>query len=390
MKILSVNAGSSSLKFTLIELPEEEVVVTGTFEKIGIEGSFYTIKYNGEKIKKEVELKDHTESVKILMQELIDMKILSSYEDLDGVGHRVVNGGDYYDSIIINKDVEDKIEEFIPLAPLHIPANLSGIRSFTSILPNTPQIAVFDTSFHQTMDDEEFLYAVPLDWYNKFSVRKYGFHGTSHRYIAEKMKEMTGEDKKIICCHLGNGASLCAIKNGKSVDTSMGFTPLAGFIMGTRSGDIDPAIIPYIMKKTNSTADEVVDSLNKKSGMLALSGISSDMRDVEEAYLSKDPRCITAINMYVKKIANYISMYNTLLQGADYIVFTAGVGENSDIVRDLIVKKFDFMGVKLDEEKNKTRGISGIISTDDSSIKVMVLPTNEELMIAKDTYNLIK
>lgn len=390
MKILSVNAGSSSLKFTLIELPEEEVVVTGTFEKIGIEGSFYTIKYNGEKIKKEVELKDHTESVKILMQELIDMKILSSYEDLDGVGHRVVNGGDYYDSIIINKDVEDKIEEFIPLAPLHIPANLSGIRSFTSILPNTPQIAVFDTSFHQTMDDEEFLYAVPLDWYNKFSVRKYGFHGTSHRYIAEKMKEITGEDKKIICCHLGNGASLCAIKNGKSVDTSMGFTPLAGFIMGTRSGDIDPAIIPYIMKKTNSTADEVVDSLNKKSGMLALSGISSDMRDVEEAYLSKDPRCITAINMYVKKIANYISMYNTLLQGADYIVFTAGVGENSDIVRDLIVKKFDFMGVKLDEEKNKTRGISGIISTDDSSIKVMVLPTNEELMIAKDTYNLIK
>jgi acetate kinase len=390
MKILSVNAGSSSLKFTLIELPEEEVVVSGTFEKIGIDGSFYTIKYNGEKIRKEVELKNHTDSVKILMQELIDMKILSSYEDLDGVGHRVVNGGNYFDSTIITKEVEDKIEEYIPLAPLHIPANLAGIRSFQSILPNTPQIAVFDTSFHQTMDDEEYLYAVPLDWYKNFSVRKYGFHGTSHKYIAEKMKEIIGEDKKIISCHLGNGASLCAIKNGKCVDTSMGFTPLAGFIMGTRSGDIDSAIIPYIMKKTNSTADEVVDALNKKSGMLALSGISSDMRDIEEAYLNKDPRCVTAMNMYVKKIANYISMYNTLLQGAEYIVFTAGVGENSDIVRDLLIKRFNFMGVKLVEEKNKTRGFCGIISTEDSTIKVMVLPTNEELMIAKDTYDLIK
>ena len=390
MKILSVNAGSSSLKFTLIELPEEEVVVSGTFEKIGIDGSFYTIKYNGEKIRKEVELKNHTDSVKILMQELIDMNILSSYEDLDGVGHRVLNGGKYFESVLVDNEVEDAIEELIPLGPLHIPANLAGIRSFKSILPNTPQIAVFDTSFHQTMDDEEYLYAVPLDWYKNFSVRKYGFHGTSHKYIAEKMKEIIGEDKKIISCHLGNGASLCAIKNGKCVDTSMGFTPLAGFIMGTRSGDIDSAIIPYIMKKTNSTADEVVDVLNKKSGMLALSGISSDMRDIEEAYLNKDPRCVTAMNMYVKKIANYISMYNTLLQGAEYIVFTAGVGENSDIVRDLLIKRFNFMGVKLVEEKNKTRGFCGIISTEDSTIKVMVLPTNEELMIAKDTYDLIK
>ena len=390
MKILSVNAGSSSLKFTLIELPEEEVVVSGTFEKIGIDGSFYTIKYNGEKIRKEVELKNHTDSVKILMQELIDMNILSSYEDLDGVGHRVLNGGKYFESVLVDNEVEDAIEELIPLGPLHIPANLAGIRSFKSILPNTPQIAVFDTSFHQTMDDEEYLYAVPLDWYKNFSVRKYGFHGTSHKYIAEKMKEIIGEDKKIISCHLGNGASLCAIKNGKCVDTSMGFTPLAGFIMGTRSGDIDSAIIPYIMKKTDSTADEVVDVLNKKSGMLALSGISSDMRDIEEAYLNKDPRCVTAMNMYVKKIANYISMYNTLLQGAEYIVFTAGVGENSDIVRDLLIKRFNFMGVKLVEEKNKTRGFCGIISTEDSTIKVMVLPTNEELMIAKDTYDLIK
>ena len=390
MEILSVNAGSSSLKFTLIELPFEKVVVSGTFEKIGLDGSFYTIKYKGEKIKKEAKLKDHTAAVKILMDELIDMKILDSYEDLDGVGHRVLHGGDtYFDSIIITPEVEDKIEELFPLGPLHNPANLAGIRSFKKILPNTPQVAVFDTAFHQTMDAEEYLYAVPMEWYEKFSVRKYGFHGTSHKYIAAKMREILGEDKKIISCHLGNGASLCAIKDGKCVDTSMGFTPLAGFIMGTRSGDIDPSIIPYIMDKTGKTAAEVVNDLNKKSGMLALSGISSDMRDVEEAYLNKDPRCVRAMNMYIKHIANYLSMYNTLLEGAEYIVFTAGVGENSDVVRKLLIDKFKFMGVKLDEEKNSTRGITGEISTEDSTIKVVVLPTDEELMIAKDTYNLI-
>ncbi len=390
MEILSVNAGSSSLKFTLIELPFEKVVVSGTFEKIGLDGSFYTIKYKGEKIKKEAKLKDHTAAVKILMDELIDMKILDSYEDLDGVGHRVLHGGDtYFDSIIITPEVEDKIEELFPLGPLHNPANLAGIRSFKKILPNTPQVAVFDTAFHQTMDAEEYLYAVPMEWYEKFSVRKYGFHGTSHKYIAAKMREILGEDKKIISCHLGNGASLCAIKDGKCVDTSMGFTPLAGFIMGTRSGDIDPSIIPYIMDKTGKTAAEVVNDLNKKSGMLALSGISSDMRDVEEAYLNKDPRCVRAMNMYIKHVANYLSMYNTLLEGAEYIVFTAGVGENSDVVRKLLIDKFKFMGVKLDEEKNSTRGITGEISTEDSTIKVVVLPTDEELMIAKDTYNLI-
>ena len=390
MEILSVNAGSSSLKFTLFELPFEKVVVSGTFEKIGIDGSFYTIKYNGEKIRKETPLKDHTAAVKILMNELIDMKILDSYEDLDAVGHRVVHGGDtYFESIIITPEVEAKIEELIPLSPLHNPANLTGIRSFKKILPKTPQVAVFDTAFHQTMDDEEYLYAVPMDWYEKFGVRKYGFHGTSHKYIATKMKEIIGEDKKIISCHLGNGASLCAIKGGKCVDTSMGFAPLAGFIMGTRSGDIDPSIIPYVMSKTGETVDEVLGDLNKKSGMLALSGISSDMRDIEEAYLNKDPRCVRAMNMYIKHIANYLSMYNTLLEGTDYIVFTAGIGENSNVVRKLLIDKFKYLGVKIDEEKNDTRGITGEISTEDSTIKVVVLPTNEELMIAKDTYNLV-
>ena len=391
MKILSVNAGSSSLKFTLIELPEEKVLVSGTFEKIGIEGSFYTIKYNGEKIKKEVELENHTKAVEILMSELIDMKILDSYDDLDGVGHRVLTGGDtYFESIIVDDAVESKIEELFPLGPLHMPANLAGIRSFKAILPDTPQVAVFDTAFHQSMDEEEFLYPVPLDWYEKFAVRKYGFHGTSHRYISLKMKEILGEDKKIICCHLGNGASLCAIKNGKCVDTSMGFTPLAGIIMGTRSGDIDPSIIPYVMEKTGMTADEVVNALNKKSGMLALSGVSSDMRDVEDAFVAKDARSVRAMNMYVKHIANYLSMYNTLLEGADAIVFTAGVGENSPLTRELIIDKFKYLGVSLDSEKNNTRGISGEVSTEDSSIKVFVLPTNEELMIAKDTFDLIK
>ena len=391
MEILVVNAGSSSLKFTLMDLPDEKVIVNGTFEKIGIDGSFYTIKYNGEKIRKEVELKNHTDAVKILMNELIDMKIIKSYDEIDAVGHRVVHGGDtYYESIVITPEVEDKIEELIPLGPLHNPANLTGIRSFKEILPKTPQVAVFDTAFHQTMNEEEFLYPVPMDWYEKFAVRKYGFHGTSHRFIATKMKEIIGEDKKIISCHLGNGASLCAIKDGKCMDTSMGFAPLAGIIMGTRSGDIDPSIIPYVMDKTGKNVDEVLSDLNKKSGMLALSGVSSDMRDVEEAYLNKDPRSIKAMNMYVKHIANYISMYNTLLEGTDYIVFTAGIGENSPLVRELVIDRFKFMGIKLDEEKNNTRGISGIISEDDSTVKVVVLPTDEELMIAKDTYNLVK
>ena len=391
MEILSVNAGSSSLKFTLIELPFEKVVVSGTFEKIGIDGSFYTIKYNGEKIKKEVELKNHTDAVKILMNELIDMKILDSYDDLEAVGHRVVHGGDtYFESTLITPEVEDKIEELIPLGPLHNPANLTGIRSFKEILPNIPQVAVFDTAFHQTMDAEEYLYPVPMDWYDKFAVRKYGFHGTSHRFIATKMKEIIGEDKKIISCHLGNGASLCAIKDGKCVDTSMGFAPLAGVIMGTRSGDIDPSLITYVMSKTGESAEEVLNDLNKKSGMLALSGVSSDMRDIEEAYMNKDPRCVRAMNMYAKHIANYLSMYNTLLEGTDYIVFTAGIGENSPLVRQMVIDKFAYLGIKLDEEKNNTRGINGIISTEDSTVKVVVLSTDEELMIAKDTYNLIK
>ena len=390
MKILSVNAGSSSLKFTLLELPEEKVIISGTFEKIGIEGSFYTIKYNGNKDRKEVKLENHTDAVKILLDELINYKVIKKYEEIDGIGHRLVHGGDKYtESVLINEDVLNTVEKLVPLAPLHNPANLVGVRSFMEVLPNTPMVAVFDTAFHQTMKEEEFLYAVPREWYERYGVRRYGFHGTSHRFIANKMRETLGEDKKIISCHIGNGASICAIKDGKSIATSMGFTPIAGVIMGTRCGDIDVGLIPYVMSQTKKKFDDVMTDLNKNSGMLGLTGVSSDMRDVEEGYNNKDPKCITAMNMYADKIVDYISMYDAKLEGAEYIVFTAGVGENSDVVREMVCKRLAYRGIKLDEEKNKTRGINGIISTDDSSVKVCVLSTDEELMIAKDTYDLI-
>ena len=390
MKILSVNAGSSSLKFTMLELPEEKVIISGTFEKIGIDGSFYTIKYNGNKDRKEVKLESHTDAVKILLDELINYKVIKSYDEIDGVGHRLVHGGDKYtESVIINDDVLKTVEKLVPLAPLHNPANLVGVRSFMEVLPNTPMVAVFDTAFHQTMEDDEFLYALPYEWYERYGVRRYGFHGTSHRFIANKMKELVGSDKKIISCHIGNGASMCAIKDGKSIATSMGFTPIAGVVMGTRCGDIDVGLIPYVMSQTKKKFDEVMSDLNKKSGMIGLTGVSSDMRDVEEGYNNKDPKCVTAMNIYTNRIVDYISMYNTKLEGAEYIVFTAGVGENSDVVRKMVIDKLAFMGVKLDEEKNSTRGISGVISTEDSTIKVCVIPTDEELMIAKDTYDLI-
>ncbi len=390
MKILSVNAGSSSLKFTMIELPEEKVMISGTFEKIGLDDSFYTIKYNGNKDKKEAKLESHTDAVKILLEELINYKVIKSYDEIDGVGHRIVHGGDKYtESVIIDESVLKTVEELTPLAPLHNPANLVGIRSFMEVLPDTKMVAVFDTAFHQTMPKEEYLYALPYDWYKNYGVRRYGFHGTSHRYIATKMNELLGEDRKIISCHIGNGASICAIKDGKSIATSMGFTPIAGVIMGTRCGDIDVGLLPYVMSQTKEKFDEVMNDLNKKSGVLGLTGVSSDMRDVEEGYNNKDERCITALNMYANKVAEYISMYNTKLEGADAIVFTAGVGENSDLMRSLIIKRLSFMGIKLDEEKNSQRGIDGEISSDDSTIKVYVIPTDEELMIAKDTYNLI-
>jgi len=392
MKILSVNAGSSSLKFTLFELPEKKELISGTFEKIGIGNSFYTIKLNGEKIKREVDLRDHAVAVKYLIEELLNNKVIDSLDDLDGVGHRLVHGGTKFaKSVIINDEVMAAAEECIELAPIHNPANITGINAFKSALPNTPQIAVFDTAYHQTMKNTEYLYGVPYEWSEKYGVRKYGFHGTSHRYVNKTISEVLGRnDLKVINCHIGNGSSICAIDSGKVVNTTMGFTPLTGVIMGTRSGDVDPSIIPFIMKKENKTCEEVINDLNKKSGLLGISGVSSDARDIEDGINQGNERCALAQEMLSRSVANYIAVYNNLLGGADVITFTAGLGENSALTRKQVVDAIASLGVKLDEEKNNVRGELRCISTEDSKIPVYIVPTNEELMIAMDTYELIK
>lgn len=392
MKILSVNAGSSSLKFTLFELPEKKELINGTFEKIGMENSFYTIKINGEKMKKDADLASHAEAVDILIKELLENKVISSLDDLDGVGHRLVHGGQKFaTSVIINDEVLEAAEECVELAPIHNPANILGIRTFMNALPNVPQVAVFDTAFHQSMDKEDYLYGVPYEWYQKYGVRRYGFHGTSHRYVYKTICEELKNDKlKVINCHIGNGSSICAIDSGKVLHTTMGFTPLAGVIMGTRSGDIDASIIPFIMKKENKTCEEVINDLNKKSGLLGISGVSSDSRDIEDGIANGDERCKLANDMLCRSVANYIAMYNNMLGGADVITFTAGLGENSALTREVIGKLIASLGVKIDKEKNNVRGKQTIISSDDSKIPVYIVPTNEELMIAEDTYELIK
>ena len=390
MKILTVNAGSSSLKFTLFEMPEEKVIASGLFEKIGLNGSSYTIKYNGEKITKEYDLKDHAVAVKKLMNELISLGIINSLDEIEGVGHRILHGAqEFSEPTVLNMEVVQAISKYNELGPLHNPANLMGATSFIEALPNVINVGVFDTAFHQTMDEEEFLYPVPYEWYQDYGIRKYGFHGTSHKYIWKFMSEVLGSSAKIISCHIGNGGSLCAIKGGKVVDTTMGFTPLAGIMMGSRSGDIDPSIIPFIMKKLNKSADEIITMLNKNSGLLGVSGVSSDSRDVEAGANEGNERCLLAERMYAQKIANFIAMYNNLLDGADAIVFTAGVGENSINMRKMIIERIHSLGVMVNDELNKVRGEFRKISTDESKIALYVVPTNEELMIAMDTYNII-
>ena len=390
MKILTVNAGSSSLKFTLFEMPEEKAIASGLFEKIGLNGSSYTIKYNGEKITKEYDLKDHSVAVKKLMDELIALGIIYSLDEIEGVGHRILHGAqEFSEPTVLNMDVVQAISKYNELGPLHNPANLMGATSFIEALPNVINVGVFDTAFHQTMDEEEFLYPVPFEWYQDYGIRKYGFHGTSHKYIWKFMSEVLGSSAKIISCHIGNGGSLCAIKGGKVVDTTMGFTPLAGIMMGSRSGDIDPSIIPFIMKKLNKSADEIITMLNKNSGLLGVSGVSSDSRDVEAGANEGNERCLLAERMYAQKIANFIAMYNNLLDGADAIVFTAGVGENSINMRKMIIERIHSLGVMVNDELNKVRGEFRKISTDESKIALYVVPTNEELMIAMDTYNII-
>ena len=391
MKILSVNAGSSSLKFTLFEMNDESIIVSGVFERIGLDNSFYKIKLNGETIKEEIALPTHTEAVNVLLSKLIDLNIIKSYDEIKGVGHRILHGGEKYsESVIINDDVIESIKELTPLGPLHHPGEIAGIMALKEVLPEVPMVAVYDTAFHQTMDEEAYLYPVPYSWYKDYKVRKYGFHGTSHRYIAETVKKILNKDSfRLISCHIGSGGSICAIKDGKCVDTSMGFTPLAGIMMGTRSGDIDPSIIPYVMEKEGKNASEIVEDLNKKSGVLGLSELCSDMRDLVEACDEGNSQAIIAKNKYVRRVVDYIAQYYVLLGGADIIVFTAGVGENNVAIRREICEKLSCLGVKIDLDLNNIRGEEAKISTDDSSILVYTIPTNEELMIARDTLRLM-
>lgn len=391
MIILSVNAGSSSLKFSLFEMPEGVELVNGYFEKIGLSDSFYSIKINGEKIIRDKRVDTHKKAVEYLCEELIENGIINSMDEIKGIGHRIVNGGPKYkESILIDDDFIKEFENLIEYAPLHNPAHLVGIKAFKETLPNVKNVCVFDTAFHQTMDEVNYLYPVPYEWYTKYGIRKYGAHGTSHRFVYKTICEkLQRDDLKVISCHIGSGASLCAIDGGKILDTSMGFTPLAGIMMGTRCGDVDASIIPYIMKKENLNIDEVINIFNKKSGLLGISGVSSDSRDIENGIKEGNERCILAQDMYVQKIANYIAMYNNLLNNADVIVFTAGVGENSVQTRQMIVDKIHSLGVSLDKELNNCRGVLRKISNEDSRIPVYIVPTNEELMIAKDTYELI-
>ena len=391
MIILSVNAGSSSLKFTGFEMPSEDVLISGVFERIGIDNSFYTIKVNGEKIKKEVELPNHKVAFEILIKELMDNKIVESLDEIKGVGHRIVQGGAYFDkTVIADDDAINKIEELASLAPLHNPAAIVGINAAKEVMPNAVQTVVFDTAFHQTMAPCEYMYAVPYAWYKEYGIRKYGAHGTSHKYVSQRMNEILGRnDTKLITCHIGNGASISAVKDGKCVDTSMGLTPNAGLIMGSRCGDMDATVVTYAMEKTGMTPKEMDIVLNKQSGLLGISGVSSDSRDIEEGIKSGNERCILAQEMYVKRIVEYIAKYYVLLGGCDAIVFTAGVGENSISTRKEILDKLAVLGIKVDEEANNVRGEERKITTDDSTIPAYIIPTNEELMIAKDTYSLV-
>ena len=392
MKILAVNAGSSSLKFTAYEMPEEEVLISGVFERIGMEESFYTVKFNGEKIKKEVELPDHKAAFEILMEELKDNGIVKSYDEIKGIGHRVAQGGSYFDkSVVIDEEELAKIDELSALAPLHNPPAIVGIRAAQAVVPKAVMTAVFDTAFHQTMAEETYLYALPYEWAEEYQIRRYGFHGTSHKYVASRMNEILGRyNTKLITCHIGNGASISAVEEGKCVNTSMGLTPNAGLIMGTRCGDIDATIIPYMMGKLKLSAKQMDEILNKKSGLLGISGESSDSRDIEEGINKGNERCILAQKMYVRRIIDYIAKYYVELGGCDGIVFTAGVGENSIHTRREVLDGLKALGVEIDEEANNVRGEERLITTENSKIPCYIIPTNEELMIARDTYDLTK
>ena len=391
MKILTINAGSSSMKFSIFELPEEKELINGYFQRIGLDNSFYDVKVNGEKIHKDVELNDHLVALECIKNDIIELGIVSSLDEIDGIGHRIVHGGEEFkENVLLTDEVIEKLGNYEKLAKLHMPAIIKCIKAAKEAFPDTKMVGVFDTSFHQTMAKKEFLYALPYEWYEKYGVRKYGFHGTSHKFINREItKLLEKEDLKVISCHIGSGASVCAIDSGKVVDTSMGFSPMSGIMMGTRPGDMDASVVEYMMGQTGMSVEEVIDAMNKKSGLLGVCGMS-DSRDVENGIATGDEKCILAQDMLTQKIANYVAMYNNLLGGADVIVLTAGLGENSKQTRADIIDKLPTLGVKLDEKANDFRGEVRKITTDDSKIPVYVIPTNEELMIAIDTFNLVK
>ena len=394
VKVMAVNAGSSSLKFQLINMPSEEVITSGLVERIGLEQGNFEIKVNGEKKKKQQPILDHQVAVELLLNALVEYKVVEDLSEIDACGHRVVHGGEYFnDSVKVDADAVAKVEELGELAPLHNPANIIGYKAFKAALPNVEHVFVFDTAFHQTLTKDKYLYPLPYEYYTDLKVRKYGAHGTSHKYVSQAVIDYLGrpEHSNIVVCHLGNGASLSAVKDGQCIDTSMGFTPLAGVMMGTRSGDVDPSVMPYLCKKLNKNPDKVLEIYNKKSGMLGVSGISSDSRDVEDAFHNGDERAILTSELYATIVAKYIGSYFVELGGIDVIAFTAGVGENASYLRDLIVKAIaPALNAQLDEEKNNTRSSKvREISTPDSKIKVMVVPTNEEVMIARDTIRIL-
>ena len=396
MNVLVLNCGSSSIKYKLYDMANEAVLAQGGVERIGLDEAFIKVKLNnGEKKQIMRDLPTHKEGVALVFECLLDPEIgaIKSLDEIDAVGHRVVQGGDLFEkSCIVTPEVEKGIESLIDLAPVHNKGHLAGIRAVNELMPNTPQVTVFDNAFHSTMPDYAYLYAIPYDLYKKYHVRRYGFHGTSHRYVSQRVCEMLGVDintQKIITCHLGNGASVAAIKNGKVIDTSMGLTPLAGLMMGSRCGDIDPSAVTYLMEKLNKTPQEMANFLNKESGVLGITGISSDMRDVENADNNGDKMAHLALEMYSYRIKKYIGAYAAAMNGVDIIVFTAGVGENQIGMRVDACAGLDYLGVKIDEERNNVRGKETIISADDSKVKVVLVPTDEEIVIARDTRDLV-
>lgn len=392
-KIIAINAGSSSFKFELFEMSEEQEIARGLVERIGLDHGVFTLSYKGGREVFEQNFKSHTEAVNIMLDILVSKNIISSIDELEGTGHRVVHGGEKFsEATIIDDSVVRDIEELSEFAPLHNPANLMGIRAMRELLPDVPHIAVFDTSFHQSMPESSYLYSLPYKYYKDYRIRKFGFHGTSHQYVTERAGEILKrplEELRLISCHLGNGVSIAAVKAGKSIDTSMGFTPLAGVTMGTRSGNIDPSLIPYIMEKTEKSAVEVLNVLNRESGLLGVSGFSSDLRDITEEAKKGNDRAELALEVFSSSIHKYMGSYAARMGGVDAIIFTAGVGENSSLIREKVLDSLEFMGVYLDKKTNdETRGVEATISHSYSPVKVLVIPTAEEVMIAREVMRL--